>query len=369
MNAKLTPKVAHPRPLPHFCVTLISLYNGTYDTVKCGTNTIGELLIRHPRMKMNACAEPRKGTSCNTYFFQVSGPEDIWEGHHLTHIRVENPDWFTRWGAFLPSTDGHNNMTFDKSPSYLDTLIFPDVVAYAHRYVPNAKVVVTLCNPTERVYSEWNHVQRWGYAREHRNKFYTNNDIPAPTNFTEFVNLLNYNHPRCSTRTRFCYEHRRHYLWKGKYLSNLEPWLEYYGTDNVLVVHMESDARKTVQKLLDHIGPDLRPEEYPWDTLEEGDNKHFRNDNYKGRSSGYDDHPEAMKLLDQYYAPHNEELAHVLNIEWPRLWNCRVNNQTSPKCQEKNNDSNMNRNQKFWFRKQWRKQNEPRGFPGKSEAE
>ena len=90
-------------------------------------------------------------------FFQGSGPENIWEGHHLSHIRVEKTDWFKRWGTLLPSTDGRNNMTFDKSPSYLDTLIFPDVAAYAHRYVPNAKVVVTLCNPTERVYPEWNH--------------------------------------------------------------------------------------------------------------------------------------------------------------------------------------------------------------------
>ena len=291
-------------------------------------------------MKMNACADPSKGTSCNRHFFQGSGPENIWEGHHLSHIRVEKPDWFKRWGTLLPSTDGRNNMTFDKSPSYLDTLIFPDVAAYAHRHVPNAKVVVTLCNPTERVYSEWNHAQRWDYAREHRNQFYTNIDIPAPTNFSEFVDLLNYNHPLCPTRTKFCYEHRRHYLWKGKYLSSLEPWLEYYGTDNnVLVLNIESDARKTVQKLLDHIGPDLPPEEYPWDTLEEGNNKYFHNDNYKGRSSGYDDHPEAMKKLDLYYAPHNDQLAHTLHVEWPRLWNCRVNNLASPKCREekKNN--------------------------------
>ena len=341
MNVKLTPKVSHPRPLPQFCVTLLSLNNDTYDTVKCGTNTIGELLIRHPRMKMNACDEPSKAAHCNADSFQGSGPDSIWEGHHLTHIRGNRPtEWSKRWGAFLPSTDGRNNMTFDKSPSYLDTVFFPDVAAFAHRYVPNAKVVVTLCNPTERVYSEWNHAQRLEDARLRRTKFYTNCNITAPTNFSEFVDLLSYDHPLCPIRTSFCYEHRKHYLWTGKYLSSLEPWLEYYGTDNVLVVNMESDARKTVQKLLDHIGPDLPPEEYPWDTLEDGDNKHYHNDNYNGRSSGYDNHPEAMKKLDHYYAPHNEVLAHALNVEWPRLWNCRVNNQTSPKCQEKNTNTN-----------------------------
>ena len=341
MNVKLKPKVAHPRSLPRFGVPLMSLYNGTYDTVKCGTNTISKLLIRHPRMKMNACPQPGKATHCNADFFQGSGPDSIWEGHHLTHIRANRPtEWFKRWGAFLPFTDGRNNMTFDKSPSYLDTLFFPDVAAFAHRYVPNAKVVVTLCNPTERVYSEWNHAQRLDDARLRRNKFYTNIDIPAPTNFSEFVELLNYHHSRCPIRTRFCYEHRRHYLWTGKYLSSLEPWLEYYGPDNVLVLNMESDARKTVQTLLDHIGPDLPSEEYPWDTLEEGDNQHYHNDNYEGRSSGYDDHPEAMKKLDEYFAPHNEELAYALNVEWPRLWNCRVNNQASPKCQEKNSNRN-----------------------------
>lgn len=292
--------------------------------MKCGTNTIAEMLQKHPRMQLNTCSLVNTQGGCNQGLFQAARQGLIFEGHDFTHIKRNNPEgWLNTFSKRLPLTDGVNSMTFDKSPSYLDTPNFPEVVKTAKQYLPNAKIIATLCNPAERLYSELHHtLQR---DRGSFNQFYYDNAVEPPTDFRSFVNLLKPENPICNEKQGFCEANRRQYLQKGDYLSNLRPWYEGYGHENVLVVDMDDDPTSIMKSLLQHVGPHLLPEsEYPWEEA----TRMIKNSNhgYEGRSSSYQYFNEEMLWLEQYYGPHNDELAVSLGADWPQKWNCRLNN-------------------------------------------
>jgi hypothetical protein len=160
--------------------------------------------------------------------------------------------------------------------------------------------------------------------------------VEPPTTFDAFVKLLDPNNPICTEKKGFCENNHKHYLQKGEFLNNLQPWIDAYGKDNVLVVNMDEIPTTTVNQLLNFVGTDLLPEsEYPWDVASTK-YKYALNANlyYEGRSTAYDHFNENMSWLEQYYAPHNENLAAALNADWPRRWNCRLNGSCTKKSNE-----------------------------------
>jgi hypothetical protein len=290
-------------------------------SMRCGTNTIAEMLLKHPRIQLNSCNLVNTQGGCNENMFQAALKQGlIFEGHDFTHGRRKMPNgWLDQFGKRLPMTDGINTMTFDKSPSYMDVSIFPDVVEYAKAHLPNAKIVATLCNPAERLYSEYHYMLE--KSRFHFSQFYNDNAIDPPNNFSDFVKLLKPDNPICNEKRGFCDSNQAQYLKKGEYLNNLRPWFDGYGDQNVLVVDMDDDPTNIVKRLLEHVGPAILPEsEYPWEEIAAS----FRKSAYAGRSSSYEHFHEDMEWLQQHYAPHNEELAVALGVDWPRKWNCRL---------------------------------------------
>jgi hypothetical protein len=292
--------------------------------MKCGEDTVAHLLQKHPRIQVNTCSLVNTQGGCNDKMFQGSRQGLIFEGHDFTHTKRSDPDgWLNALGKRLPLTDGINSLTFDKSPSYLDVQIFPDVVETAKKYLPNAKIVVTFCNPAERLFSELHHLL--SLSKGGFDQFYFDNGVDPPADFGSFVNLLMPDHPICNEKPGFCEANRRLYLQKGEFLNNLRPWYEAYGLENVLVLTMDDDPNKIISSLLHHVGSNVLPDsEYPWDEATRF--IQFANHEYDGRSSAYEYFHQQMEWLDQYYAPHNDELAKSLGAAWPRKWNCRLNN-------------------------------------------
>ena len=144
--------------------------------MKCGTNKLAELLLRNPRIKVNACSLANTQGGRNEGLFQAALKQGlIFEGHDFTHNHRNDPDgWMNKIGKRLPLTIGNSTTTFDKSLSYMDIQLF-SVAKIAIEHLPNAKIVSTLCNPVERHYSELHHLIR--LIPDSFNKFYRDNDI------------------------------------------------------------------------------------------------------------------------------------------------------------------------------------------------
>ena len=90
----------------------------------------------------------------------------MWEQHYFTsfaeskNLATSDPDLLKLYAAHFPHTDRHKQtMTFEKSPSYLDSLLWPDVPARMKELLPHAKIIFSLCNPAERLYSEFKHTR------------------------------------------------------------------------------------------------------------------------------------------------------------------------------------------------------------------
>jgi len=67
-------------------------------SMKCGTNKLAELLIKHPRIKVNSCNLSNTQGGCDQGLFQAALKQGfIFEGNDFTHIRRNDPDnWLMR---------------------------------------------------------------------------------------------------------------------------------------------------------------------------------------------------------------------------------------------------------------------------------
>jgi hypothetical protein len=304
--------------------------------MKCGTNTIGHLLAKHPRVKINKCPVARTvytenaviDTKCNDYEYQ-GRHEEIWEGHDMSIHKINNPYWMINWTKRLPWTTGTHNITIDKSPSYMNVVEFPNITHEVKRLLPNAKIVVSVCNPALRLYSEYNHnmdQRPEGFLEFYRNK----EGVTVPTDFGSFIDLL-LSPPTstvCQLSPQFCIRNQIFFLHKGEYSTLLKDWYTAFGRDNVLVVDMYDNQKDIATNLLDLVGHDvLPPHEYPWQEVSQESPKiDFQSAavNYTGRSSAFRDYPKHIVQLEQYFAPYNRDLATLIGRDFPLQWNQRL---------------------------------------------
>jgi Sulfotransferase domain len=322
-NAEVSPCDKLPQGESEVCGPKVLIIGA----MKCGTNTIGDILQKHPRIKLTTCREQRllgliEQEDCTPDRFQAAKRDVVFEGHDFTHHMMREPEtWLQKFAKRMPVTDGINSITFDKSPSYLNTNIFPEVARTAKHYLPSAKIIASLCNPAERLYSEFHHlVER---TLDEFNQFYHDNSVDPPTDFQSFVNMFKPDDPTCKENPLFCEKHRKIRLHTGEYLISLLPWYEAYGHENVLVVDMDDDPTNITKKILQHVGSDLMPEsEYSWEQATP--TVKFANEAYQGRDSSYEEFSGEMQWLEQYYASHNHDLANYLGADWPRTWNGRL---------------------------------------------
>jgi hypothetical protein len=161
-------------------------------------------------------------------------------------------------------------------------------------------------------------------------EFYQNKGVDIPTNFSSFVDLLFQNSDTleaCRLFPRFCERNQIFFLKKGEYSTHIKAWMDVFGRDNVLVVDMYENQETVAQKLLELVGHDiLPPEEYPWHEVKQHTEIDFKSAaaNYTGRASAYNEYPNEIVRLEQYYSQYNTELAHLLGEEFPLEWNRRL---------------------------------------------
>jgi hypothetical protein len=290
-------------------------------SMKCGTNTAAILLEKHPRVKVNMC-DNRRWWLCNeTYFQGNSWEHEIWEGHHFSFFKKFHSDWLEEFAERLPWTDGRTSISFDKSPSYISTEDFIGIANLTRTYLPKAKIVLSTCNPSLRLYSEFQHqLER---TKDNFDIHFKMFNITPPEKFGKFVDLVV---TRCkdeaASRSDYCLHQRKMWLGKAEYAARLLPWIEAYGMENVAVLDMEESEEETVERLLKLVGEDILPyNEYPWHELKEGGTIiDFKNPRYTGRSTAYRDYPLEIGILDEFYKAQNVELAKTFNVTYPLRW-------------------------------------------------
>jgi len=301
--------------------------------MKCGTNTLGSLLQLHPRVKFHYCHE-QECEQCHDHAeeclekFQGSsnmGTEVLWESNYFTGMTsLHDPprDYEGDEGRYLlarqlPRVDGFHNVTVDKSPSYLDTHLFPDLVAHAKRLLPHAKVIFSLCDPASRLYSEYYHNLKWDQPKLYGS--FDKAQVERPANFSEWVAALQEDSEFCRLHPEQCGDAREKFLSTGMYAENLQRWFDTFGKRAILALDIVEgvDLQRQVAQLLAHVGLPL--EEYPWEQLKEMGHS-FVNHDYTGRGYAWTEAPEAMRKLKGFYSSHNARLADLLREDWPLDW-------------------------------------------------
>jgi hypothetical protein len=199
---------------------------------------------------------------------------------------------------------------------------FPNAAALAHDILPNAKVVLSVCNPSLRLVSEYFH---WmDKAPDVFRSDFVKRNATLPTGFDDFADQLlrPAEHPTCRGRTdTFCQEMRIKYLKKGHFAEHLKPWHEAYNKSNVLVINMDDDQIKIAERVMKLVGPDLPMDEYPWEELTETEQVNYKNAAYEGRSSAHEKFAETIERLEKHYFLHNKMLAEIIKENFPLEWN------------------------------------------------
>ena len=104
--------------------------------MKCGTNTLGAALAEHPAIV--------------TPHFQGE-PEYFYPYRHKNWTATDYSNMF-------PDTDWTNNQTYDKSPSYLSSY---RSALHIRKAVPRARILIATCDPIERMWSHYWHMQAY----------------------------------------------------------------------------------------------------------------------------------------------------------------------------------------------------------------
>lgn len=250
--------------------------------------------------------------------------------------------------------------TFEKTPSYLYS---PDVAARIHRVVgDNVKILASLRNPVDRLYSEYSALRHKGTAsnlaeqfemyvadkleglrsanlttapsfEDYRKDRNVSDDIFAipPISFAKHRKIvLRSTEKKSNNRTKSV---RRNSLQMGMYAHHLSEWMQHYELGkNLMVIHYEKFAanqREVFANISQFLG--LPPVELNDTQLRQDYSpgrkvsmKKFHKHMAKLRKRGVIHRPKPMRdtteFLLRFYKPYNDKLADLLGEDWRGIW-------------------------------------------------
>lgn len=228
--------------------------------MKCGTNNVAHHLTQHTQVTATKVSE-------------IHAFSRFLKDDQSLEARQKYADFFL-------DTDGTSNFTYDKSPSYLTS---EGAASAAKKLLPNARVLVTLCDPTERLYSQYQHEKRI----EKQEAKWQQQTFAEWVAKTEHIN----------------------------YAENLATWQKAFGRDAVHVTFLEhfvAEHTEWMKEMLEFIGVDLN--KMNWEEFEESASvPTYHNPEYKGRSISWTEEPQVMQQLVEEYRGQQEALAKLLD--------------------------------------------------------
>lgn len=235
---------------------------------KCGTTTLYEHLIKHPKIIPALRKE--------IHFF---------DNHYDNGLNM--------YKAFFPTNNEiqqNSSITGEASPNYLHHPLVPKRIK---ENLPNVKLIVLLRNPVERAYSH--------FIMMKTGKFET----------LSFENAIEYEkhvlkEGKISWKNQYRVFNNTHhpYLMRSIYVNNLKRWLEIFPRDKILVIKSE-DFKSDKSQILKETFEFLNVPPYSIKKLK---NKNVSS--YKSMKSN------TRKMLEHFFQPYNEELYDLLKIDF-----------------------------------------------------
>ena len=233
------PLLPASEPIPVFLI----------GAMKCGTTSLYDALTTIDRVYRGNCTLPTtkgfpRGAHC-------AGDKELWFFLHKESHARGRPFFFAHFAdeAFAPSW----------KPRYvvdgMGYMIYPHVPPKIHEMFPNAKVIVTLCDPGRRALSHFRmylHLLSHGFNlnaehgpplrsfRSAMNSTHRLTKDQATMQWTEIVNSAHLN-----TR-ELVFDYRM----TGHYALQLDMWRRFFPAENILVVDNFFDAPESALKAI-----------------------------------------------------------------------------------------------------------------------
>lgn len=230
---------------------------------KCGTTSLFNYLIDHPKIK-------------NT----LGNGDEVDESYATKEIRFfdryydRGLDWYK--GCFPRTEKGE--LVGEATPMYMYRAMVPFRIK---KIVPNCKFIILLRNPIDRLYSNFQHYYKWvpGFDKQ----------------YSSFENYID----SCNDRDYFMID-------KGIYYLTLSKWFDLFPMEQFVIETTESLYTRT-QEVYSRILGFLGMEDYKIDSF-----KKFRENNYSHMN------PETRKNLQEFYEPYNKKLEQLLDrkFDW-----------------------------------------------------
>lgn len=187
---------------------------------RAGTTWLYSNLSKHPDVFLTANKEPRFYGVNEIDHLSFTGPgDDRW----LSHLTQDRDSYEALYSG---ARDGQLRGEASSDYLYRSTIAAPRL----HQDVPSARVIFILRNPAHRAYSNWlQHVQ---YGRES----------------LSFGDALDAEEERIGLGWAWWW----HYTKRGFYSEQLEPFLEIFPRDQVLIV-LHDELRRDPQALVEKV--------------------------------------------------------------------------------------------------------------------
>ena len=254
---------------------------------KCGTREMLIWLNQHPNLR----AMPKEVN----FFDEVLDIEKEWPRYVL------NPH-------FLLSKDrehclASNLHTFEKTPAYFNrNNQGGDVPELIKKMMPSGKFIVLLRNPVDRAYSAFQMGKRRQPVRAPR--------IPEELTFDDYVK-----HFTDASRSN------SHVLTTGHYAKHFKRWFKYFARNQLFIIIMET-FKKSPFTIMEQLQYFLEIPVFDYVTIAEKGPRDFwviKGEPSKAYQPLYPPmSSQARQLLNDYYAPHNQELKSMFpEIDFP----------------------------------------------------
>jgi hypothetical protein len=210
---------------------------------------------------------------------------------------------------FFPSQVGKeaSALSLDATPEYM---YYPQAMQRIRRYCSNAKIVILLRNPVERAYSAWNmyrnlsergsmlDTKRWDYVD-------ATNRLLSEKPFRDFQSVVVNEIANISSEIPEPGIVRR-----GIYVTQIERVYESFPKEQVLIIE-STELRTETEKTVERVGSFIGLPSISWDV-------NTVKGTHKGSYQSKAIPSEASRLLNEFYAPHNEKLFNLLgrDFDW-----------------------------------------------------
>ena len=278
---------------------------------KCATTTLHAMITQHPLVAQNRCKEHWFWN----FFISEEGTDFDKQIHPLWYLNR-----FSRSIQYIESNP--LSITLDATPIYTRSFTnnFCILPTLLKRVLPEAQFIVIMRNPTKRYFSHyWFQQRRLARSKGNFTEFiqYThtpkamedfhNCTVDAIMQFRSCIDGEN--------SVLYCVINERSsrisdYLCQGLYYYHITPWLKIISHERFLFLRTE-DLANDPSLTMSKVWCFLRLEDTPTERV------------FKNVDNVIDDvamHQQTKELLDEFYRPYNQLLAHVLS-DVRYLWN------------------------------------------------